>query len=324
MSLPWRHFIRQALLFVGVFGSLLPRDGNAVILYDSGENTTAPTGIYTDSGWAYQGEYGDFLGTMIAPQYFITAGHIGVSADPTFTSLSDVTYTIDASANGGQGFWTVGGTDLRIYKINETFSSYATLYTGTAEEGMDLVVFGRGGPRGAEVELGGDLKGWYHTGADGVVRWGENVVDGITTLEGNEYLRASFDAVAGQNEATLSVGDSGGAVFVNDGGVWKLAGINFGVDGFFDTNNITGDGTEFDAALFDRGGFYQGSDGSGWVGPLPNGTAASFYSARISTSALEIQSIVGVPEPGGICLLIVGGLFGLRRCRHLIKKDLTF
>lgn len=273
-------------------------------------------GIYADSGWAYQGMYGDFLGTMIAPQYFITAAHIGVSANPNFTGVeSAAVYTIDASANSGVGYWNIGSTDLRIYKINETFSVYAPLYTGGMETGMDLVVFGRGGPRGAGVELGGELQGWYHTGADGVVRWGANTVEGFTTYSGNEYLRADFSAVAGQNEATLSVGDSGGAVFVNDGGVWKLAGINFGVDGLFDTNNMTGDGTEFQAALFDREGFFQGSDGAGWVGPFPDGSPSSFYAARISTNALEIQNIVGVPEPGGLLLVIAGGLLGLRRRR---------
>ncbi|WP_346330588.1 PEP-CTERM sorting domain-containing protein [Prosthecobacter sp. SYSU 5D2] len=319
LAVPTGSFLRLVLLSGGLAWACLLGTARGIILYDTGDalvNTTAPAGMYADSGWSYQGMYGDFLGTMIAPQYFITADHIGVSAVPTFTSVeSGSIYTIDAAANAGIGFWQVGDTDLRIYKINESFSAYAPLYMGELEAGMDLVVYGRGGPRGAEVELGGDLKGWYHTGADGVVRWGANEVDGITTISGNEYLRASFSPVLGQNEATLSVGDSGGAVFVNDGGVWKLAGINYGVDGFFDTNNVTGDGLEFEAALFDRGGFYQGSDGAGWAGPLPDGSAGSFYASRISASALEIQGIVGVPEPGGILLIMVGAGLGMRRRR---------
>jgi hypothetical protein len=291
----------------------------AVILVDTDNalaNTTAPTGQYADSGWAYQGEYGSFLGTMIAPQYFITAQHIGVSASPTFTSTAefngavDVTYTIDSSANGGQGFWNIAGTDLRIFKINETFSSYATLYTGGAEAGLEMVVFGRGGPRGAEVELSGDVKGWYHTGSDGVARWGANTVDGIV---GGDLLRADFDNVLGQNESTLSVGDSGGGVFVNDGGVWKLAGINYGVDGFFDINNITGDGLEFAAALYDRDGFYQGDDGNGWA--LAPDSAGGMYASRISTNAAVIQNIIGVPEPGSVLMLMLGGVLMMRRRR---------
>ncbi|MDI1311498.1 hypothetical protein [Prosthecobacter sp.] len=32
-----------------------------------------------------------------------------------------------------------------------------------------------------------------------------------------------------------------------------------------DTNNVVGDGTDIYAALFDRGGLYQGSDSFGWT-----------------------------------------------------------
>lgn len=301
----------------------LPAPSQAVILYDTGDpnaNTSAPTGDYADSGWAFQGQYGSFLGTMIAPQYFITAQHIGVSADNQFVSTAafnggvDVTYTIDTAANGGQGFWNIPGTDLRIFKINETFSSYAELYTGALEEGMEMVVFGRGGPRGAEVNLTGDAQGWYHTGSDGVARWGVNEVSGITSFGNGDLLRAAFDPLGGQNEATLSVGDSGGAVFVNDNGVWKLAGINYAVDGLFDINNVVDD-NEFGAALFDRGGYFQGSDGEGWAGPFPDGSAASFYASRISSSAAQIQSIIAVPEPGAGLLVCLGLFWALRRRR---------
>jgi len=313
------HHLNLCCLVVGLV-LILPLEGRAVVLYDTDNaltNTTAPSGILADSGWAYQGLYGSYMGTMIGSQYFITAQHIGVSGSPTFTSVADSTvYSIDAAANGNIGYWDIAGTDLRIYKINESFSTYAPLYTGSSEVGMEVVVFGRGGPRGAEVTLEGDLKGWLHTGSDGVVRWGENDVSGITAGPfGGDLLRMSFDPMGGQNEATLSVGDSGGAVFVNDGGVWKLAGINYGVDGFFDTNNVVDD-NEFSAALFDRGGFYQGSDSSGWSAvPLPPDSPANFYASRISESALEIQSIVSVPEPAGLVLLMLSALIPLRRRR---------
>ena len=80
---------------------------------------------------------------------------------------------------------------------------------------------------------------------------------------------------------------------MNDGGLWKLAGINYSVDGMFDTNNTTGDGSEFNAALFDRGGLYQGSDGQGWT-LIPNvgpDNPSSMYASRISTNAAVIQAI---------------------------------
>ncbi len=285
-------------------------------------NTTAPTGLYADSGWGFQGEYGGFLGTMIGQQYFITAQHFGVQGSTfistaEFNGVADVTYTIDSAANGGAGFWDIAGTDLRVFKINESFSSWAEIYTGSSEVGSTMVTFGRGGPRGAEVTIGPTVHGWYTTGMDGVSRWGANEVSGIVSSGVGDLISAQFNDVSGQNEATLSSGDSGGGVFIQVGAQWFLAGINYAVDGFFDTNNTVGDFSEFDAALFDKGGFYEGSDGTGWTFHTDTGLdkPTSMYASRISASATEISAIVAVPEPGSLILLAMAGAVMLRRRR---------
>ena len=309
----------------------------AVLFYDTGSpshNIAAPTGAYLDSGWQYQGYYGAYLGTMIAPQYFITAQNMGTQGSSfvsagIFNGGADVTYTIDTAANSGAGFWDIAGTDLRIFKINEYFSSHATLYTGSSEQGLDMVTMGRGGVRGADVMVSGTLHGWKHTGSDGVARWGSNIVSDVTTIPGlGGMLVATFVASGPGHtleEATLSVGDSGGAVFVNDGGIWKLAGINYSVDGMFDTNNTTGDGSEFNAALFDRGGLYQGNDGQGWT-LIPNvgpDNPSSMYASRISTNAVAIQAIAVVPEPHSAVLIALTGLVAVCcRKRERIKPSI--
>lgn len=297
----------------------------AVLFYDTGSathNTTAPGGAYTGSGWQFQGYYGSYLGTMIAPQYFITAQHFPTQGGSfvhagLFNGAADVTYTIDTAANGGAGYWDVAGTDLRILKINEVFPTYAPLYTGSAETGLTLVTMGRGGMRGADVFVSGLLHGWEHTAGDGTTRWGANVVTGVVNYFGASLLNVEFNAGGLDEEATLSDGDSGGGVFVNDGGVWKLAGVNFTIDGDFDTNNITGDGSDFSASLFDAGGLYNGSDAGGWT-LVPDGPAdvpVSFYASRISSSSAAIMTITGVPEPQGGVLILVAGMCSLRRRR---------
>lgn len=326
---PARRSIKKALMAAAMALLVVP-SANAVLFYDtadSGHNIAAPTGTYQDSGWQYQGYYGAYLGTMIAPQYFITAQHMGTQGSSfvsagVFNGSVDVTYTIDTAANGGAGFWDIAGTDLRIFKINEYFSSYATLYTGSSEQGLDMVTMGRGGVRGADVMVSGTLHGWKHNAGDGIARWGSNIVSDVTTIPGlGSMLVADFDASGlghTAEEATLSVGDSGGAVFVNDGGIWKLAGINYSVDGMFDTNNTIGDGSEFNAALFDRGGLYQGSDGQGWT-LIPNigpDNPSSMYASRISTNAAAIQAIAVVPEPQSALLIAIAGLMAIRRRRR--------
>ena len=92
------------------------------------------------------------------------------------------------------------------------------------------------------------------------------------------------------NEATLSSGDSGGGVFLNDGGIWKLAGINFAVDGPFYTT--PSDTAGFFAALFDARDFYYKDDASKYV--LITGKSAvptGFYATRISSRLAWILSV---------------------------------
>jgi hypothetical protein len=299
---------------------------SGILMYDTDNalaNTSAPTGIYAGSGWAYQGEYGGFLGTMIGEKYFITAQHFGLQGSTfvstaTFNGSANVTYTIDSAANGGQGYWDIAGTDFRILKINESFSSYAQLYTGSAEAGKTMVTFGRGGPRGAAVDLNGPVQGWYHTGSDGVSRWGANTVDAAVPSGIGDLLVAGFDAVSGQQESTLSSGDSGGGVFIQVSGQWFLAGINYGVEGYFDTNDTVGDFNEFDAALFNKNGYYMGDDSSGWQ--LQSNAPSSLYMSRISDSATTINSIIAtpVPEPGSAVLLLMTALALFQRSRFSV------
>ncbi|HEY0370177.1 MAG TPA: hypothetical protein VGC85_11315, partial [Chthoniobacterales bacterium] len=71
--------------------------------------------------------------------------------------------------------------------------------------------------------------------------------------------------------------DSAGAAFINDSGVWKLAGINYAVDGPFYVDN-QGNGA-FNAALFDTSGFY-GYDGAHFV---PSSGPSALYPTRISS-----------------------------------------
>ncbi len=103
-------------------------------------------------------------------------------------------------------------------------------------------------------------------------------------------LRFAFDSTGGFNEGTLSVGDSGGAVFIQDpnDSVWKLAGINYGVDGPF---SLSSDGSNsFNAAIFDRSGLYQ-YEGN-WVA---ESGAAYAYATRIGSNDSWINTITGSP-----------------------------
>src|SRR6266536_2584054 len=277
----------------------------AVLFYSTGDvnyNTTAPAGSLKDSGWQFEGLWGGFLGTPIAPKYFITARHIGGSVGDLFV-LNGVPYATTAVFDDPD-------SDLRIWRICGSFPLFAPLYTETNEVDQSFVVIGRGTRRGDPVtttNLLGTLNtnGWHWDGSlyDGVVRWGENVVTGIANADGllgnglGELLQATFDADVGANECHLSSGDSGGAVFLRDGATWKLAGINYAVDGPY---NMTDSGPGFDAAIFDAGGLYQRDATNHWIltPDLPISQPGSLYATRISARSTWINSILNGPTPG--------------------------
>jgi hypothetical protein len=306
MTASWR---RYAAGIVAALLCALPH-ANAIILFRTGDptaNTTEPTGDLAGSGWQYQGLFGAFLGTAIAPHFFITVKHIGVQSNTFF--YRDVNYTILQSYDDPNG-------DLRIYKVVETLPDYAQLYSRSDEVGQRLVVFGRGTQRGSELFSNGILRGWGWGGADTAVRWGENeVAEIVPTSSLGDLLYALFDQDGLPEEAHLSSGDSGGAVFLNDGGVWKLAALNYAVDGpYYTAPGAAG----FDAALFDTRGFYDSGNVliSGNL-PIPSG----FYASRISTKRAWIQSVIG-PVLGNISTrAFVGAGDGVCIAGFIIQGD---
>ena len=262
---------------------------NAVIFESTGDtnyNTTAPSGALTNSGWQYEGSWGNYLGTPIAPQFFIAANHVGGTTNDVFL-FNGLPYHPVAA-------FKTFDSDLTIWQVRETFPFYAPLCTSSDETNKHLVVFGRGTQRGAPVVVDGQTNGWFWGAPDSVQRWGENDVSSITNLGVGvgDMLRVVFDGNGGSNECHLSDGDSSGGVFIQEDGVWKLAGINHGVDGEF-SNDV--DGTVFTAALTDLRGLFQqtGPGPADWIfiddaQPVPS----AFYSTRISANLDWIYSVI--------------------------------
>lgn len=268
-------------------------------------NISAPGGALADSGWQYQGMWGAFLGTPIAPNYFITAGHVGGSIGETF-SFQGVDYTVDGSLPDA-------GSDLHIWHVAETFPYYAPLYTASDEVGQDFVVIGRGTQRGPEVRTtpGDLLAGWEWGLADSTQRWGTNTVSRLAG--GGDLLTAQFDHIGG-TEAHLSTGDSGGGVFIKDPSdhLWKLAGISYAVTGPYATS-VFGENL-FDGALFNQSAFFVESENTPGLF-VPATGAGEFFATRISARMDFIQTTIA-PEPGSALLFVFGmGSIACRRRR---------
>jgi hypothetical protein len=264
---------------------LLGRAGAVTFLEtgDVGHNTTTPG---DNSGWQYEGKFNAFLGVPIGPLHFITAGHIGGTIGDVLDFHGDAYVTV--------GFQNIGTTDLRIWEVDgsKPFPTYAPLSSGVADVGGTVTVIGRGTQRGAAVTVGSELKGWQWGTSDFVQRWGKNVVS--TVASGGvlgQFLQCDFDRPGVAEECHLSTGDSGGGLFVLEAGLWRLAGISYGVDGPFREPPA---GTASHGMLFDVGGL-EYLNGSSWI-LVPEGpadVASSFYCSRISAHLPQILGITG-------------------------------
>ncbi len=310
-------------------GLLAPRAQAVILFAKADRNTRPPHASLVESGWQWQGQFGAFLGTPIARQYFITSGHVGGEPGQPFR-FNGESYVTTA-------FWDDPKTDLRIWKVGgKGFNTWAPVFKDNTEVGRSCVIFGRGTQRGAEVYHNGQLKGWQWGESDGLQSWGRNSLDGVVDggSQRGDLLYFTFDQHGNSHEGTLSAGDSGGGVFVRQGSRWKLVGINTSTDGPFARQS--GD-NPFNASLFDKGGMYvsRGNSSRG-VDDSSTDIPSAAYATRVSTNMDWINSVLrgelspggvlpdaggtggGVPEPTGalVTLTVLGAMTLMRHGYH--------
>ncbi len=238
------------------------------------------------------------LATAIAPRAFLTAAHLAFGPGDRFI-LGGVDYPILERAN-------LPGSDLALGRVGADLPAFVPLYERDDEPHRRVLVLGNGRWKGEPVVIDGELRGWMHaeTGPPGI-RWGTNLVSGLLDLsESNSdglsgfFLAADFDRDAGDHEAHVTFGDSGGPVFIEDCGSWKLAAVLSSVDGpFRRTSPDLGEETPFLAALFDAGGLYfQAADERfEWVPDTGVDQPTAWYAARIGPRRAEVSELAGLP-----------------------------
>jgi hypothetical protein len=269
-----------------------PAAAHGVIFYSTGDpthNTTAPTGALANSGWQWElGWKGGFLFTPIAPHYFISAAHI----DPGGTLgnifwYQELLYHNVAFPDGAR---VKSFGDLQLYRTDETFYSFAPLYDASSSDGTELardagLVIGRGTQRGNPINVNGELKGWGWGAGDSVERWGQNKVSGFRSgISPNDQLTFNFDRPGNgtgdgvAEEVHVSAGDSGGGIFLNVNGQWKIAGLISSLQQY----RLTAGGPSITAALFDTGGLF--NSGGGSIPESATDVPSAWYASRVSAA----------------------------------------
>ncbi len=267
----------------------------------------------------YTGSFGYGSGVAIDAHHFITAFHIGNGG---IFNYQGVGYAVST----GYSY-----KDLRIYTVTGTLPNWAPLYTKQDEVGKRLIVTGRGAAPTPGTEIiapmstdADQLRGWRgdDLASAGTMSWGENEISDVTdfSVEGdNGALVWTFDRSGLYYEASLAGHDSGGGVFIKDtDGKWKLAGINYGVEGGFSTN---GANPSTYGAIFDKGGLYKATQ-SGYVllADYAYDRPTESYASRIASNLAFIGSVVpdAVPEPSSAAIALIGAVaFSARRRRNV-------
>jgi hypothetical protein len=269
--------------------------------------------LFTESGAGYRGS-----GTLIAPDWVLTAGHI------VDGSVSTLSFRIGGTTYGGAEWrahpnWTGslnGGHDIGLIRLTTAVANVApaSRYTAASELGRTAHFVGYG-------NTGTGLTG-FKNGTSGTRRAGANVVDAYGSALGysNNILLADFDDPANKDrknllgksstlalEYSIAPGDSGGGVFMDFGGNLQLVGVNSFIGA---VGGRSGDGVA-NASYSDFMGATRVTMFNSWIDAVIGGAAAS-PATTLATLANENPTnehltmaveIIPMPEPGSAALL---------------------
>ena len=261
----------------------------ASVVYD------VPSGITSapadDRGWSLTGSWQQGGGVAIAPNYFLTAQHLGGGLG---------IFTLDGTAYQSSAFFDLAGTDLRIVQIDGTFPFYAPLYRGAAgsevNQPVSLIGFGHYA-QGAPYVTNGIQNGWTWAAPTGK-NFAMNTVSAISTQNNMPLLDYTFEPLSGQNEGIYTVGDSGGGAFVPPTGTGpsRLAGIAYAIENFFSFNPSTNTYTPLVApdgsggvAVYDSTGLFTQDDQGNY---MPASGPQHGYASEVAANLTRIDSII--------------------------------
>ena len=289
-TLPTHRRLFVALFFATLAGATEPARAVIIQTVSGTDNTTAPA---DDPGWGNVSFRGNGTAVYLGNSWVLTANH---TTDGTMTFNGQTYSEVPGSAflltnNGAAG--KTATTDLKLLQINgDPGLPTLPIANSTPANNTPVTMIGAGRDRGAftqwtvdtgttpwgwtEVSSGGNFAG-YQSLSTRALRWGTNTVSGTGEwifFDSRDVLTTAttFDFADGTSEAQAVVGDSGGPVFVKNGGQWELAGIMVAVAAF------------------------SGQPSPGLTAVFGNVT----YMADLSFYREQIVTVV--PEPGGATL----------------------
>ena len=226
-------YFRSALCLSAVF--LTASSSPALIIYGIGPtdvnnalNTTVPA---NGAPWYNVVRFGpnNASGVYLGNGCVLTANHVNLVGS---VDINGVSYTIDPSFTALQVTEAPDVVDLKLVKILgvpplPVVQNLPLNFSSTADLNLNCTIIGWGVGKGTIIAN----KGWNWGGdATRAQRWGTNktglaAVSAAYSGYSYEALETSFKRSLGSDTSQITLGDSGGGLFQQFAGVWKLSGI---------------------------------------------------------------------------------------------------
>lgn len=282
--------------------SLMMQPAGAIILFglDNTANQTDPsTGVPFDSIAKVYNNSGDGAARgsaiYLGNGYMLTANHVAVSGDQSFTFNGLDSYALDM---GFTPIQVAAGVDLKVFRLNSTPTVAAVSLSNDGELIAPATMVGWGVGRTPTIPINDATVTWGDLTTI-AKRWGLNTPLDLGTVEYDSYSYTAIRTVLGSStgdpaglgadEAAASRYDSGSGLFQYLDGAWQLIGV---------TTTVETDGT----SIF-------GND-------VVSGTGKGHANYFASVSAYRSDILELIPEPSTGVLLSGVLLLLLKRRRN--------
>ncbi len=214
-----------------LIGILLALPAPALVIDSLALNSTPPA---DDPGFDNVGRRGVETGVYLGHGWVITAKHVPVG-DVIF---GGVTHALVPGSEIAIAHDVSNEADLRIFRITPwpdlpPLRIRSDPLPDPAIVTTDVVMIGFGWAAGDPITVHPKPPNpdGYSWGSPKIIRWGTNEIESLLFVSSSSTQ--SFATEFNRNfptphECQAANGDSGGAVFVKNAGVWELAGIMFG------------------------------------------------------------------------------------------------